>query len=46
MVVLDRFFLHLRDQKVVAGCVRQVVILYRNDCIEIGLDGFNVGLFR
>ena len=30
----------------VAGCVRQVVVLYRNVCMGIGLGGLNVGRFR
>ena len=30
----------------VAGCVRQVVVLYRSVCMGIGLGGLNVGHFR
>ena len=42
MAVLDRFF-HLGDHKVVAGRVRQVVGLYSNDCLGIGLDRVSIG---
>ena len=42
MAVLDRFF-HLGDQKVVAGCTRQVVVLYSNDCVRVGLGGLSIG---
>ena len=30
----------------VAGCVRQVVVLYRNDCMVNGLGGLNGNHFR
>ena len=31
MVILGKFFFHFGDKKVVAGRVRQVNVLYRND---------------
>ena len=35
------------DKTVVAGCIRQVVILYKNDCMGIGLGKLNYqGLFQ
>ena len=27
----------------VAGCVRQVVVLYSNDCMEIWMGGLSIG---
>ena len=30
----------------VAGPVRQVVVLYSNDCMVIGLGGFSIGRLR
>ena len=30
----------------VAGCIRQVVILYSNDCMGIGLGGLSIGCLR
>ena len=30
----------------VAGRIRQVVVLYSNDCMGIGLGGLSVGRFR
>ena len=45
MAVLDRFF-HSEDQKVVAGRVRQVVGLYSNNCVGIGLGGVRIGCLR
>ena len=41
MVVLSRFFFHMGCKKVVADHVRQAVVLYRNDCVGIGLGGLN-----
>ena len=35
MVVLDRFFFLLWGQKVIAGHARQVVVLFRSDCMDI-----------
>ena len=32
MVVLDMFFFHLGDKKVVTARISQVVVLYSNDC--------------
>ena len=43
MVVLDRFFFHLVDKKVVAGLVRQVVVVYSNDCMGICVGGLSIG---
>ena len=39
-------FLHLEDKKVVADDIRQVVVLYRNDCVWIDLSGLKVGHLR
>ena len=39
MVVLDRFFSFGGQKKAVAGRVRQVVVLYSNVCMGIGLGG-------
>ena len=44
VVVLDRFFFIWETKKVVAGRVRQVVVLYSNDCIEICLGRLSSGL--
>ena len=33
-------------KKVVAGCVRQVVVLYSNDCMGICLGGLSIGSLR
>ena len=41
VVVLDRFFSFERHKKVVVGRMRQVFILYINDCMEIC---FHLGL--
>ena len=38
-----RAFFHLEDRIKVAGRVRQVVVLYSNDCKRISLDGLNIG---
>ena len=52
MVVLDKFFFVGGEgggrgaKKVVAGCVRQVVILYSNNCMRIGLGGLSIGCLR
>ena len=45
MAVLDRFF-HLGGQKVVAGCIRQVVVLYSNDCVGVILGGLSNGRLK
>ena len=42
MVVLDRFFFHLGDI-IVAGRVRQAVVLYSNNCMGIDLGGLSIG---
>ena len=44
MAVLDRFFFffHLGHKKVVAGRVRQVIILYNNSGIGIGCISISV----
>ena len=36
-------FFHLGDRIKVAGCIRQVVVLYGNDCKGICLDGLSIG---
>ena len=46
MVILDRLFFIWETKKVVAGCVKQVVVLYSNDCMGIRLGGLNLGLLR
>ena len=46
MVVLDRFFSFGGQKKVVAGRVRQVVVLYSKDCMGIGMGGLNIGRLR
>ena len=38
-----RAFFHLGDRIKVAGCVRQVFILYCNDCKEICWNGLSIG---
>ena len=43
MIVLDRFVFHFGTKKVVTSCVKQVVLLYRSDCMGIGLGRLNVG---
>ena len=35
VVVLDRFFYFGRPKKVIAGRVRQVIVLYSNNCMAI-----------
>ena len=40
------FFFHLGHKKVVAGRIRQVVVLYSNDCMGIGLGGLSTGRLR
>ena len=41
MVILDRFF-SFGEEKVVTGCIRQVVVLYSNNCMGIGLGRLRV----
>ena len=43
MAVLDNFFSFRGQKNVVAGLVRQVVILHSNDCVGIGLGGLDTG---
>ena len=43
---LAGFFFHLGNKKVVAGRVRQVIILHSNNCREIGLGGLSLGRLR
>ena len=45
MVVLNRFF-SFGGQNVVAGGVRQVGVLYSNDCMGIGLSGLSTGRLK
>ena len=41
-----RDFFYVRDKKVVAGRVRQVVFLHRNDCMGICLGELIIVLYR
>ena len=43
MVVLDGLFFLWETKKMVAGHVRQVVVLYSNDCTRICLGGLRIG---
>ena len=43
MVFLDRLFFIWETKKVVTGRVKQVVILYSNDCTGIRLGGLRIG---
>ena len=43
VVVLDRFFFLLGTKNVVAGHMRQVVVLYSNNCMRTGLGGLSIG---
>ena len=40
------FFLIWETKKVVAGCIRQLVILCSNDCMGICLCGHSIGRLR
>ena len=40
------FFSFERKKKLVAGCVRQVAVLYNNDCMGIYLGELNTGRLR
>ena len=47
VVVLDRFFsFGVYTKKVVVGRMKQVVILYSNNCMGIGLHGLSTGHLR
>ena len=46
VVVLDRFFFIWETKKVVAGRFRQVVVLYSNGCMGIGLGKLSIGRLR
>ena len=47
MAVLDSFFFLLGNKKkVVAGHVKQVVVLYSNNCTGIRLSGLSITLLR
>ena len=46
MIVLGRFVFHFGAKKVVTNCVKKVVVLYRNDCMGIGLGRLSVGRLR
>ena len=48
VVVLGRFFFFLiwETKKRVAGCIRQVIILYSNYCMGICLGRLNIGHLR
>ena len=41
-----QIFFILGTKKVVTGCVRQLVVLYSNDCMGIGLGGFSTGCLK
>ena len=43
MVVLDRFFFIWEIKEVVAGRVKQVIVIYSNDCTGIRLGGLGIG---
>ena len=45
-VVLDRFFFIWETRKLVAGRVRQVVVLYSNNCMGICLGELSIGRLR
>ena len=40
------FYSLVRQKKVIAGHVRQVVVLYSHDFIGISLDGLSIGRLR
>ena len=42
VVVLDRLFFIWETKKVVAGCVKQVVVLYSNNCMGICWGGLSI----
>ena len=46
VVVLDRLFLIWGTKKVVAGRVKQAVVLYSNDCAGIRWGGLGIGSLR
>ena len=46
MVVLDGLFFLWETKQVVAGRIRQVVVLYSNDCMRIRLGGLRIGRLR
>ena len=46
VVVLDRLFFIWETKKVVAGRVKQVVVLYSNDCTGIRWGGLSIGRLR
>ena len=46
VVVLDRLFFIWETKKVVAGRVKQVVVLYSNDCTGICWGGLSIGRLR
>ena len=46
MVVLDRLFFNWGTKKLLTVCVRQVVLLYRKECMRIGLGRLYFGGLR
>ena len=46
VAVLDRLFFMWETKKVVAGHVKQVVVLYSNDCTGIQWGGLSIGCLR
>ena len=46
VVVLDMFFLFRETKKVITGRVRQVVVLYSNNCLGICLGGLSISRRR
>ena len=46
VVVLDRLFFMRETKKVVAGRIKQVVVLDSNDCMAICLGALSIGCLR
>ena len=46
VVVLDRLFFIWETKKVVAGHVKQLIVLHSNDCMGICLGGLSIGRLR
>ena len=46
MVVLDRFIFIREAKEVVAGHIRQVVVLHSNGCMGICLGGLSIGCLK
>ena len=39
-------YAHIQCMPLAESCFRKVVILYSNDCVEIGLEGLRIGHHR